>query len=84
MLVLTRKPEQSLRLGDSITLTILAIEGDRVKLGIEAPRTVAVLRAELFTQIQAANADAASSGLPDVRGIAAILRRKSHQESDRP
>lgn len=77
MLVLTRKPEQSLRLGDNITLTILAIEGDRVKLGIEAPRTVSVLREELFAQIQAANAAAASAGQPDVQSIAAVLRRKS-------
>ena len=77
MLVLSRKPEQSLRLGDSITLTILAIDGDRVKLGIQAPRTIAVLREELFTQIQAANAEAASSGQPDLRTIAAVLRRKS-------
>jgi carbon storage regulator CsrA len=48
VLVLTRKPEQSIRLGDDITVTVLAIEGDRVKLGIVAPRTVSVLRQELL------------------------------------
>jgi carbon storage regulator len=41
-------------LGPDITLTVLAIEGDRVKLGIQAPREVSVLRRELLAQLQAA------------------------------
>ena len=77
MLVLTRKPEQSLRLGDSITVTVLAIEGDRVKLGIEAPRTVSVLRQELFVQIQDANAAAAAGAQPQLSSVAAIMRRRA-------
>ena len=77
MLVLTRKPEQSLRLGDTITVTVLAIEGDRVKLGIEAPRTVSVLRQELFVQIQAANEAAAAAMQPNLRDVAAVLRRQA-------
>ena len=77
MLVLTRKPEQSLRLGDTITVTVLAIEGDRVKLGIEAPRTVSVLRQELFVQIQAANAAAAAAVQPNLSDVAAVLRRQA-------
>ena len=77
MLVLTRKTEQSLRLGDTITVTVLAIEGDRVKLGIEAPRTVSVLRQELFAQIQAANAAAASAAQPNLSDVAAVLRRQA-------
>ena len=77
MLVLTRKPEQSLHLGDDITLTILAIEGDRVKLGIKAPRTVSVLRHEVYLQIRAANesAAAATAGGPAASTILASLRR---------
>jgi carbon storage regulator len=77
VLVLTRKPEQSLRLGENITVTVLAIEGDRVKLGIEAPRTVSVLRQELFIQIQAANAAAAVAGQPNLSNVAAVLRRQT-------
>ena len=78
MLVLTRKPEQSLHLGDDITLTVLGIDGDRVKLGIQAPRTLSVLRHEIYTQIQAANesAAAATAGGPAV-SIVAALRRKT-------
>jgi carbon storage regulator len=78
MLVLTRKPEQSLVLGNTITVTVLAIEGDRVKLGIKAPRDVSVLRQEIHAQVQAANAAAASQiahGNADL--IAAALRARS-------
>jgi len=77
VLVLSRKPEQSLHLGDEITITILAIEGDRVKLGIQAPRSVSILRHEVYSQIQAANeaAAAATAGGPDVNTILTSLRR---------
>jgi carbon storage regulator len=76
VLVLSRKPEQSLHLGDEITVTVLGIEGDRVKLGINAPRTVAVLRHEVFEQIQAANLGAASSAVSSLATIASALRSR--------
>ena len=47
MLVLSRKENQKLQLGDSITLTIVRLSGDQVRLGIEAPREVRILRDEL-------------------------------------
>ena len=47
MLVLSRKESQQIRLGDSITLTIVRLTGDRVRLGIEAPEDVVILRQEL-------------------------------------
>ncbi len=47
MLVLTRKLEQTIRIGDSILVTILRIERGQVRIGIEAPREVPVLRGEL-------------------------------------
>ena len=52
MLVLSRKLDQSLRLGDEITITVLGIDGDRVKIGIDAPRSIPVLRAEVYLQVQ--------------------------------
>ena len=79
MLVLTRKPEQSLVLANTITVTVLAVEGDRVKLGIKAPRDVSVLRQEIYAQVQAANTQAAATQI--ARGsadlIAAALRARS-------
>jgi carbon storage regulator len=71
VLVLSRKLDQSLHLGDEIVVTVLGIDGDRVKLGIDAPRAVAVLRHEVFTQVQNANADAAAA----VDGLKAKLTR---------
>jgi carbon storage regulator len=77
VLVLSRKPEQSLHLGDDITVTVLGVDGDRVKLGIEAPRTVSVLRHEVFEQIRSANAGAAiSTESGSLKTIVSALRKR--------
>lgn len=47
MLVLSRKQSQRIRLGDSITVTVVRVSGDKVRLGIEAPADMLVLRDEL-------------------------------------
>jgi len=52
MLVLARKANESIHIGDSIEVTILAIEGDRVKVGIRAPREALILRGEIFEATQ--------------------------------
>jgi carbon storage regulator len=52
MLVLTRRVDESIAIGDSIVLTILAIEGERVKIGINAPRDIVILRQEVFQAVQ--------------------------------
>ena len=53
MLVLTRKPNQSIMIGDEIEITILAIGRDKVRFGIRAPREIPVYRKELYLHIQA-------------------------------
>lgn len=53
MLVLTRKIGDGLLIGEGITVTILSVEGDRVKVGIDAPREVRVLRRELADAVKA-------------------------------
>ncbi|MDW8059376.1 MAG: carbon storage regulator CsrA [Thermomicrobium sp.] len=58
MLVLTRRPGEALVIGDGIRLVVLGVEGERVKLGIEAPREIAVVRAELLEAVEAANRQA--------------------------
>jgi len=58
MLVLSRKKQQSIRIGNDIELTVLAIEGDQVKLGIKAPKNIEIHRGEVFEAIQTANNEA--------------------------
>ena len=55
MLVLTRRLDESLTIGDSITVTVLGIEGDKVKLGIKAPREITILRQEIYDAVQEQN-----------------------------
>ncbi len=52
MLVLTRRVDESIAIGDSITVTVLAVEGDRVKIGITAPRDVVILRQEVAEAVK--------------------------------
>ncbi len=51
MLVLTRKPNQSIMIGDDIEITVLSIAGDKVRIGIRAPREVPVYRDEVYAEI---------------------------------
>ncbi len=52
MLVLTRKPNQSIMIGDEIEVSVLAIMGEKVRIGIQAPRDVPVFRREVYLEIQ--------------------------------
>jgi len=52
VLVLSRKPNQSIMIGDDIEISVLAIMGEKVRLGIEAPRSVPVFRREVYVEIQ--------------------------------
>ena len=60
MLVLTRRPGQSILIGDDVELVVVRIEGDRVVLGVAAPREIRVIRSELLreleTEVKAASA----------------------------
>ena len=53
MLVLTRKSNQSIMIGDEIEVSVLAIMGEKVRIGIEAPRSIPVFRKEVYLSIQA-------------------------------
>ena len=61
MLVLTRKANQSIMIGDAIEVSVLSVLGEKVRLGIQAPRDVPVFRKEVFLEIQAQNLEAAAS-----------------------
>lgn len=68
MLVLTRKPGESLMIGDNIELTVISISGDQVKLGINAPKHIDIHRKEIYLQIGAEN-KSASAGVTDLTGL---------------
>lgn len=78
MLVLTRKSNQSIMIGDNIEVSVLAIVGEKVRIGIQAPRDVPVFRKEVYLEIQdesvaaakdvTAEVDAALQGLGESVG----------------
>ena len=57
MLVLTRKSNQSIMIGDEIEISVLSVMGDKVRIGIQAPREVPVFRREVYLEIQRENAE---------------------------
>ena len=52
MLVLTRKPSQSIMIGDGVEVQVLSVAGEKVRLGITAPRDVAIFRNEVYERIE--------------------------------
>jgi len=55
MLALSRKSNESIMLGNDIEITVLEIRGDQVKIGVKAPKEVAIFRKEIYLQIQEEN-----------------------------
>ncbi|MBV8581816.1 MAG: carbon storage regulator CsrA [Candidatus Eremiobacteraeota bacterium] len=60
MLVLSRKLNQAIMIGDDVRIVVVAVDRDTVKLGIEAPRTIPVHRSEVYDEIQRTNRAAVS------------------------
>jgi carbon storage regulator len=73
MLVLTRKKDESIIIGDEIAVTVLGIEGDQVRLGITAPRDIAVHRREIYELIKRENVEAAQSAAADFSSVLKLL-----------
>jgi len=63
MLILTRKLGESIAIGDNIKITFLEMTGKQLRIGIEAPRTVSVHRAEVYQAIQEQNVQASASDI---------------------
>jgi carbon storage regulator len=55
MLVLTRKPGQSIMIGDGVEVQVLSVAGEKVRLGITAPRDVSIFRHEVYDRIESEN-----------------------------
>ena len=59
MLILTRKVGEALKIGDEVTVTVMGVKGNQVKIGIDAPKDVAVHREEIYEKVQAEKAQRA-------------------------
>jgi carbon storage regulator len=74
MLVLTRKLQEAIKIGNDIEITVLAIEGDQVKLGISAPRNIEIHRKEIFLSIQEENNKAANTSIDTFKHLLKIKK----------
>lgn len=74
LLVLTRKRDESIMIGDHIRIVVVDVRGDQVKLGIEAPRMIPVHREEVYLEIQEENRRAAERAQIGVDELARLLK----------
>jgi len=81
MLILSRKIDEKIKIGDDITITLIDVHGDQVKIGVEAPKNVKVFRQEVFDAIQIENKAAlveskeSENSLVAVRAISKLLKK---------
>ena len=67
MLVLSRKPKESIVINGNITVSVLRVDNDNVRIGIEAPKTVPVMRKEIYQEISQNNLAAAGSNIDKLK-----------------
>jgi carbon storage regulator len=76
MLVLSRKFDESIMIGDSVVIKILSIQDGQVKIGIEAPKEVRILRSEIYEEIHQSNIKAAKASKGAAVKAAKMLQKK--------
>lgn len=76
MLILSRKTNEKICIGENITLTIIEVRGDQVKIGVDAPKDVKVFRHEVFQAIQTENKAAAVANASALSALSSINIKK--------
>lgn len=84
MLVLSRRVGESIVIGDDVVVTVLEIRGDVVRVGVDAPRSVAVRRQELLEQLAESNRSAASPSPDAVAGLSRLVGKQSPAGAQAP
>ena len=80
MLVLTRRAEEKIKIGDNIIVNVLSVEGGVVKIGIDAPREITILRMEVLEQIENENIEAAGKDVKDIAEAVDLFKKKLSKE----
>jgi carbon storage regulator len=83
MLILSRKVDEKIMIGDDITVSIIEIKGDQIRLGVDAPRNVKVFRQEVLADIKAENkaaSESLSTTLPKIDTAAMLNLRLMKKE----
>ncbi|HUB09266.1 MAG TPA: carbon storage regulator CsrA [Myxococcales bacterium] len=80
MLVLTRKSNQSIMIGDEIEVSVLSVMGEKVRIGIQAPQSIPVFRKEIYLEIHREAAAAAADGAEPASVEAALSERRARRK----
>jgi carbon storage regulator len=81
MLVLSRKNGEKIKIGKDVVVSVLKVEGTTVRIGIEAPKKIDILRMEVFEKIQRENIEAAASeGMEDISDAISLFKNKLPKE----
>ena len=82
MLVLSRKKNESILIGDDIEIVIVEVSDDKVKIGIKAPRNMKIFRKELLREVEQENKKSAASDKLDISKLTITLGNARHSECD--
>ncbi len=83
MLVLSRRPNESIMIGDNIEIKVIEVKGEYVKIGINAPKSIPVHRKEIYDAIQRENIEAAKSSVADIKDLDEIFKKKQIETKDK-
>lgn len=81
MLVLSRKAGEKIKIGKDIEISILKVEGGSIRIGIEAPKNLTILRMEVFEKIQNENIESASKAIDNITDAIELIKNRFPKES---